>query len=447
MVLTRTPVTEPVVSIEPAQRAWNYPLFDAIFQRRARRFPLGAEMPGDLAPFQSGKEPVPLDEIEEAMLVMAGTGISGVNLADLPFNDQAGSNWCGNTMLQFVGRVYASACGSHGTELFYTNDEGTYMVKLRDKHASAMQEFESLDDREKIVQAFRANTVQIGNGRLQVPMIAGITQPFNWWNVNQPGSTLFMPISDVTWEYINVLMLVMDEPNSYYVYDDLNGNAEPLKEWADKGYLDRSRGYPLSGLESSMQMIIPGTEQAIMLQNMYLALQAMGLGGWIFTSSVSAFIFPMMGFRFHIPSRFGPIKTLNQEAGPRPVPVGLDDHFQAFCPPYYPDMDAAVQAIFDAKWGGSGIYKEEGGPVGLKDRQSLDKLVQKTPGWCLDATKALCSYIWETYGRFPATIDPMMMNIWFQAHHLETEFYDRYYQPGAYHETIRQHMGVWHGAR
>ena len=31
MVLTRTPVTEPVVSIEPAQRAWNYPLFDAIF--------------------------------------------------------------------------------------------------------------------------------------------------------------------------------------------------------------------------------------------------------------------------------------------------------------------------------------------------------------------------------------------------------------------------------
>ena len=107
MVLTRMPVTEPVVSIEPAQRAWNYPLFDAIFQRRARRFPLGAEMPGDLAPFKSTKEPVPLDEIEEAMLVMAGTGISGVNLADLPFNDQAGSNWCGTTMLQFVGRVYA----------------------------------------------------------------------------------------------------------------------------------------------------------------------------------------------------------------------------------------------------------------------------------------------------------------------------------------------------
>src|SRR5206468_13135364 len=100
MVLTRTPVTEPVVSIEPAQRAWNYPLFDAIFQRRARRFPLGAEMPGDLAPFTSTEEPVPLAELEEAMLVMACTGTSGVNRADLPFNDQTGSNWCGNPELQ-----------------------------------------------------------------------------------------------------------------------------------------------------------------------------------------------------------------------------------------------------------------------------------------------------------------------------------------------------------
>ena len=53
MVLTRTPVAEPVNAIQPFTKAWNYPLFDAIFQRRARRFPLGAVMPGDLAPFTS----------------------------------------------------------------------------------------------------------------------------------------------------------------------------------------------------------------------------------------------------------------------------------------------------------------------------------------------------------------------------------------------------------
>ncbi|MEO6197783.1 MAG: hypothetical protein ABIP58_06705 [Dehalococcoidia bacterium] len=209
MTARRSLLLEPVNAVEAARNAWNYPLFDAIFQRRARRFPLGATMPGDLAPYTSNKAPVPLDEIEEAMLVMAGTGISGTNLGDLPYNDGT-SNFCGNTMLQFVGRVYASACGSHGTELFWTNDEGTYMAQFREKTPDAVAEFDSLDDREKIVQNFRANTVKISDGRLQVPMIEGVTQPFNWWNANQPGATLFMPISDVTWEYINVLMLLMD---------------------------------------------------------------------------------------------------------------------------------------------------------------------------------------------------------------------------------------------
>ncbi|HVP04245.1 MAG TPA: hypothetical protein VMT90_01075 [Dehalococcoidia bacterium] len=444
MAARRSTLLEPVNTLEAVKQAWNYPVFDAIFQRRARRFPLGATMPGDLAPFTSAKEPVPLDEIEEAMLVMAGTGISGTNLADLPYDEKGGANFCGNTMLQFVGRVYASACGSHGTELFFTNDEGTYMVQFRDKTPEAVQEFASLDDREKIIQSFRANTVKLSDGRLSIPMLPGVTQPFNWWNANQPGTTLFMPITDATWEYINVLMLLMDEPNSYYPYDDLNDNAEPLKEWADKGHLDRTRAYPLSQLESNMRMITSGTEQAIMLQNMYLALQAMGLGGWIFSSSVGQYILAAMGFRFETPAVEGPIRPLIP--GPRLSCVGLDGVFQAYCPPYYPDMGAAVQAIYDAKWGRRGIYKEEGGPVALKDRQSLDKLVSKTPDWCLEASKAFADYIWKTYGRFPATIDPMEMNIWFQAHHLETEFYDRYYQPGAYHQAVKDHMAVWHGS-
>jgi hypothetical protein len=445
MAAQRSTLLEPVNTLEAVRNAWNYPVFDAIFQRRARRFPLGATMPGDLSPFTSTKEPVPLDEIEEAMLVMAGTGISGTNLADLPYNEKGGANFCGNTMLQFVGRVYASACGSHGTELFYTNDEGTYMVQFRDKTPNAVQEFAELDDREKIIQAFRANTVKLSDGRLPIPMVPGVTQPFNWWDSNQPGTTLFMPISDTTWEYINVLMLIMDEPNSYYPYDDINNNAEPLKEWADKGYLDRARPYPLWQIESAMRMITSGTEQAIMLQNMYLALQAMGLGGWIYTSSVAAYVMPLMGFNMQMPEKTGPRKPLI-EGMVAPVPVGIDGVFQAYCPPYYPDMGAAVQAIWDAKWGKKGIYKEEGGPVALKDRQSLDKLVNRTPDWCLEASKAFADYIWNTYGRFPATIDPMEMNIWFQAQHLETDFYDQYYQPGAYHQAIKDHMAVWHGS-
>jgi hypothetical protein len=33
-----------------------------------------------------------------------------------------------------------------------------------------------------------------------------------------------------------------------------------------------------------------------------------------------------------------------------------------------------------------------------------------------------------------------------QAHHLDLDFYDRFFKPGAYLDTHREHMGRWHGA-
>src|SRR5712691_7049184 len=121
--------------------AWTYPLFDAILQRRARRFPLGATMPGQGQAFVSPHAPLPLAPEEEALLILAGTGVSGITLSDLPFVNAAGQTLCGNTMLQFVGRVYASACGAHGTELFYTNDTGVYMVQQRQVQPSRMHAY------------------------------------------------------------------------------------------------------------------------------------------------------------------------------------------------------------------------------------------------------------------------------------------------------------------
>lgn len=448
--MPRATVDRPVRDLEQVRKAWNYPLFQSIFQRRARRFPLGAEMPGGVAPFKSERQPVPLDEIEEAMLVMVGTGLSGLNLSDLPFSDAEGSSHCGNTMIQFQGRTYASPCGSHGTELFFTNDEGTYMVKMKDKQPKKMVEFENEDDWENIIDSFRANTVKIGDGRLDIPMSTGITLPFNQWNVNKPGSTLFMPVSDVTWEYINIMMLLMDEPNRYYVYDDITGE-EPLKKYADAGLLDKSRPYGLTALEGLSNIAITGAEQPLMLQNMYLATQALGLGGWIFGATPGPVVMggvpevtKGMGFRFMPVENKGPRKQPDFVGAGVGNPVGLDGLYEAYCPPYYPTMGDAVQAIYDAKWGSTGIFKEEGGPAPVVERQSMDRHVPKTTQWCLDATKDLSNYIWDTYGRFPATIDAMQMSIWFQSHHLETDFYDKYYQQGAYHENIANHFENWH---
>jgi hypothetical protein len=57
----------------------------------------------------------------------------------------------------------------------------------------------------------------------------------------------------------------------------------------------------------------------------------------------------------------------------------------------------------------------------------------------------VCAHVWDAYGRFPATIDPFLMTVWYQAHHLDLEFYDRFYPPEAVPPHVRNHMREWHG--
>ena len=40
----------------------------------------------------------------------------------------------------------------------------------------------------------------------------------------------------------------------------------------------------------------------------------------------------------------------------------------------------------------------------------------------------------------------MIATIYLQAHHLDLEFYDEFYKPGAYLRTHADHMARWHGA-
>lgn len=94
------------------QEAVNYPLFDSIFNRRSRRFGLGMALSDSTLAFESDAPPTPLDELEEALLVWSGTGLTGLCLADLPPETGIG------LLCQWTGRTWPSACNSHGTELF-----------------------------------------------------------------------------------------------------------------------------------------------------------------------------------------------------------------------------------------------------------------------------------------------------------------------------------------
>lgn len=439
-------MSDPHDSEQTLAETLSYPLFDAITNRRSRRFPLGAKYPGDFTPFESTSKPVPLTELEEALLVTAGTGVTGRALVESPFTRaQSSGDYSAATFMSFTGRSYASPCSVHSTELFFTNDTGIYMMKHRGRAASKMRELEQ-PTATSLVDIYREHRVLLKEGRLDIPRQVPVVSPMNQWNTNMPGTTMFFPITDLTLEYINLLMTSFDPGLKRYIYDDIAG-TEPLKKYADAGHLDRNRAVPLSAWEQMIGLWTAGAEQALICQNMFLTIQAMGLGGWIFSAPDAVTTTNAMGFRMVKPTKSGPLMgphwiDMSKHPG---FPVGLPGLFEAKCPPNYPNMAAAVQAVYDDKWQDGGVYDSKSSSIApyQGDRPTTEKMRRHEPA-SVDATKELCTYIWETYGRFPIMSPPMRLNICFQAHHLETAFYDKYYPEGAYPDTVRDHMAKWH---
>ena len=56
----------------------------------------------------------------------------------------------------------------------------------------------------------------------------------------------------------------------------------------------------------------------------------------------------------------------------------------------------------------------------------------------------IAQYIYDTYGKFPGPVPTIFMQVMVQAQHIDTEFYDTHFFPGAYLDTHAHHMGRWH---
>jgi len=178
------------------------------------------------------------------------------------------------------------------------------------------------------------------------------------------------------------------------------------------------------------------SEPAAICQNMFLATEAIGLGGWMHCGILSREIFEALGFAIVEP----------QEQPGLANPVGLDRVFQAHCPPYFESMDAAVDAVLRP------LLREETTPSAahgsqvpyrISDDDHRNGAVSVSEEG-IACTKAVCNYIHQTYGRFPATVDAMHLMWMMQAHHLDTDYYDRFFRPGAYGSTHAGHMAKWH---
>ena len=163
-----------------------------------------------------------------------------------------------------------------------------------------------------------------------------------------------------------------------------------------------------------------------------LATEALGLGGWMHCGFLSLEVLRLLGFRIAAPE--GAATLAN--------PIGLDGVLQACCPPYYPNMDAAVDAVLASA--SRNISGSSGAVPYLMSEVEHRAGTVKVSDEGIACTKAICNYIFETYGRFPGGIDAMHLMWFMQVHHIDTDYYDRFFSPGAYGPSHAHHMATWH---
>ena len=146
--------------------AIDHGFYDAVFQRRSRRFGLGMEIERGPLQYKSKHDPVPLSELEEAILVWTGLGIKNINLSDFP--PHVGLD----LEMQFTSKTIPALGDVHRTELFYTNDEGLYMIKMHDRRAEDFEGLEKMSRHERvdrILELFRESKIKLSDGRADLP--------------------------------------------------------------------------------------------------------------------------------------------------------------------------------------------------------------------------------------------------------------------------------------
>jgi hypothetical protein len=432
---------------------FQFPLLSALCERRSRRFSLGMTMPDGPLKYQSRFQPVPLTEDEEAMLVFAASGVTGHALADLCFAHDGG----GGIMAGLAARTVASGDGLQTVALFVTNDDATHLIRRpREMPDAAINDLGDAARAGKFLDLYRNSRVKIKNGRAAPPVEPLFNINANRWSAHAPGTTYFLPVNDLTFMYVNGLLEILNEHTGVFIVDDRN-HFRP----AGVGQFARSRGGhleddPRKGRMATIRQVeqfvteFVTIEQGMMLQNLGLMAEAMGLGGFPNFANHEFGWFQALGFRMgempasrYLGAGLLPsiaMKSLNRDI-PVPYPLGLEINgetlLKPFCPPYFKSMTDAVNAVVESKFGPQGVLRTNVAGA-WQNPGIVTAQIPRVSDATVAAASAYCEYVWKRYGRFPATMAPYRTTLGFQAGHLDAEFYDKFYRPEALSDRHRR---------
>jgi hypothetical protein len=408
--------------------AARYPLLAAITGRRSRRFPVGGQIPSGALAFTSRKPVQPLSEVERALLLAVTGGVTGWHYGISYNPDYAPSlpNYSGSA----TGRTFPSAAGFHTSQLFFTDDTGTYLLPTRDRKP---REFTSVED---WISHTADSYIRISDSRLQLPREEPHMAGHNTWIANHPGSLLAFPVADLAEHVMSILWFYA--ANGYTVYDDVNRRSIPGTE-RFSSLPHAHEPVPLSFAER-YTLTEASAELSTAANNGVLALQAMGLGGWMYDGLEPLSVLggsgdpaaPGIGF-----------VAEHDERWPAPNITGLPGYFETLSPPHVPSVAAGVEKLVARRYGPGGpFHPDTAGPWADTPKVRSSAL---PPEGIQELVTVEASYIYDTFGKLPGTVPTVHVLMYLQAQHIDTDFYDELFAPGAYLPTHAEHQARWHG--
>jgi len=437
------------------QQLAAYPLLSSLRDRRSRRFGLGMKMPAGPLAYASSHPAVPLSPAEEAALVFAASGVTGHALVDLCYAPDGGGSIIGG----MVGRTVASGDALQTVALVVTNDQGTYLIRRpQELPPHSIADLIEMSRAGKFLDLYRRSRIQIKDRRVTTSTEPLFNINANRWSAHAPGTTYFLPINDITRMYVNGLLEIFNEYTGAFVLDERNG----FRPAGLAGFAKKRGGHliddPTAGRVATVRQVeqfvteFVTVEQGMMLQNLGLMAQALGLGGFPNFANHEYGWFQSLGFRMlEMPaSRYlgtGPLVSLALKFLRRDVPVpyavGLERNgetlLKPFCPPYYESMTEAVRAVADLKFReGSGVFRGHPAGTAWADGGRVTAAIQPVSEKAIASTCAYCEYLWQRYGRFPVYLTPYRTVLGFQACHLDADFYDAFYRKDALSTTQRE---------
>lgn len=447
------------------QNFLRQPLFETIWRRRTRRVSRGVRrVAAGSMTYMSNQDPQPLSEAEEAVLIGI-TGCTGLTMPDRPFEDPiTGEPVMAKPNLTMDGRTAGSPDNAQATHFFLINDEGTYYLR---KQPSAPDVPITL---ENLVGRARKAKVKILERRLDVPDGKREFPAYldsNRFLSNLPGTTILVPVVDLSQQYINGLMYVLTQPQGARpaLVDDRNFyRLAGVKKWVRNGFLNGDLKIPLGVLGSMRTQI----EADLLLQNLVLTAEAMGLGTYIHATIAPPILLgdpryrkdygEMLGFEFQTPPwrcrpldllRWGIVLPRYAHLRTHPVALKVGDEYliKAACPPNYPSMSAAVDEIVKMKFGTDGVYRDPDVFRRIYKGDYGERYLKESPDYSqqvIDCAGAVCEYIHATHGRFPAHVDAIHVpGVWLQVHHVDKHYYDTYFR-NRLTPTQETHAVEWH---